>query len=419
MKEIPDRAFINCTMLSSISNTSEVERIDEYAFYNAPLTSFSFSPNLKYIGSYAFGNTKLKHVILPEGLEIISSGVFAYCKYLVTLVIPSSVRKVGWNIYDANNLTSKKEQAAIFYYGDPKYIGSYSFPEPQVIYTRSSNMTGVKSDFYSKNKHVLITYSVDNRKCVIDKIYNVPRNLYLQDIYTKYTDGSYRICKTEFKEKVLQNNQVIETVTLPPSMESIPKEAFSGCKYLTSIPLHSGIKYVEDGAFKGCTSLTNIAPYGELVNLESVGAHAFENAGITCMDVFNNVKKFGDYAFSGSKVTNYTMSSNLSEMGQYVFANSSLKTVTWADTMKVIPLGTFMDSSLEWIAIPNNLTTIEEIAFYGCSNLKKIFIPITVTSMGMSAFVGADNVVLITNNPYVIDFAIHHNMKYERNLLYT
>ena len=43
-------------------------------------------------------------------------------------------------------------------------------------------------------------------------------------------------------------------------------------------------------------------------------------------------------------------------------------------------------SALTNIAIPNNITNIEEGTFYGCKSLTNITIPDTVTGIGIYAF---------------------------------
>lgn len=414
VKGIFNYTFAGCSALRYIYDVSEVEFIAEGAFLDSGLTEYKFSNALKYIGEKAFCNTKLKEAKLAVGVETISDYAFSQCTELVTLVIPSSVKTLGMHIYNKENVRYRKERAAIYYYCSLAYIGDSTFDAPQTIYTTSSNASGVNLSFLGSTRHILITYYSDSSsKCVINQVYNLPENLYLHDIYMISRGVPLLASSVELKEKMFENNLTIKAVTFPSTMQKISKAAFCGCYNLKSAIIGKQVKYIEDNAFNTCFSLSTILEEGIFENLESIGDYAFQYTPISNMDIFRNVKKFGNYAFAYTRVTNYTMSSNLVDMGQYVFARTPMKTVTWSDKLHVIPLGTFSESSIESISIPNNLTKIEDIAFYRCVHLKQIYIPDSVTSLGMSAFEGTSDITMLTTNAYAIDFAIHHSMKYE------
>ena len=54
------------------------------------------------------------------------------------------------------------------------------------------------------------------------------------------------------------------------------------------------------------------------------------------------------------------------------------------------------DKTIENVIIPNKVTTIEDGAFEGCSNLKSIVIPSSVTHIGLGAFSGCSSLETIT-----------------------
>jgi len=102
VKTIGILAFAEATdapHLKSVTLSEGIERIETVAFTGARyLTKVVLPSTLRYIGSQAFvGCRSLKEVSLPEGLEEIDYMAFSQCA-LTSLVIPSTVRKIGFSV---------------------------------------------------------------------------------------------------------------------------------------------------------------------------------------------------------------------------------------------------------------------------------------------------------------------------------
>lgn len=69
------------------------------ATYRVKLTKANIPSTVKKIGENAFAYTGIRHITLPEGLEIIESGVFANSYLQDTLVIPSTVTQIRENAF--------------------------------------------------------------------------------------------------------------------------------------------------------------------------------------------------------------------------------------------------------------------------------------------------------------------------------
>lgn len=131
-------------------------------------------------------------------------------------------------------------------------------------------------------------------------------------------------------------------IEIPASVETIEDGAFSSNDNLTTVTFeeNSQLKTIGKSVFRGCHSLK----YIEIpANVETIGEEAFSGSGLETI------------AFQkGSKLT--------------VLAGGG----TWSDDTKFY-CGVFYNcKSLTSIEIPSSVTTIERVAFYGCTNLQTV-----------------------------------------------
>lgn len=88
----------------------------------------------------------------------------------------------------------------------------------------------------------------------------------------------------------------IETVEGKNSIKRIGKEAFNGCKNLTTVVGFDGIVTIGEKAFMDCTSLRNYND-GSLKGCRYLGERAFENTAITFLKKAEDGCEFGKHCF--------------------------------------------------------------------------------------------------------------------------
>ncbi|MDR1763992.1 MAG: leucine-rich repeat protein [Dysgonamonadaceae bacterium] len=74
MTVIPDNMFDGCTRLTSVTVESQLISIGKRAFYNCPISEFTFPATLTQIGEYAFYGTSLTNVSLTNNAALTTLG---------------------------------------------------------------------------------------------------------------------------------------------------------------------------------------------------------------------------------------------------------------------------------------------------------------------------------------------------------
>lgn len=165
-------------------------------------------------------------------------------------------------------------------------------------------------------------------------------------------------------EATFQNCTALKSFTLSDSITEIPLETFSGCTSLESIIIPENIQAIGIGAFYNCTSAREIYIPTSVTSI-SLGAFAGCSAveKITLPFVGESAdddpsRVFSD-PFGGSNV--YSVPQSLKEV-----------TILGGN---IIPEGAFEDCAyIEKIYISEEISHIEDQAFYRCPSLKEIVV---------------------------------------------
>jgi hypothetical protein len=181
----------------------------------------------------------------------------------------------------------------------------------------------------------------------------------------------------------------ITRLVLPMGVINIGPFAFSHCRELTSIELPLGLTSIGSRAFCGCTNLT-VLTIPSSVN--SIGVSAFSdcprlegiltdesNNFFSCEDgvLFDKQKKSVITYPAGKKNSSFEILPNVTHICEAAFSGCGLTTVK----------------------IPSTVTSIEKNAFWVCSNLSDILIPLSVISMGENVFADCFKLTIYAEGP--------------------
>ena len=406
LKEIPNY-FFSGTSVEEIDIPQSIRRIGNNAFFNNKnLQEINIPGNVKTVGDYAFaGCESLSSVTLNEGLEEIGAQAFAATSFtgapiITEIIIPSTIKKLGRNIFKDNNfiekitVMNKKEniQGAANAFPNWIEVEYIALPEEEINTPEEAGY-----EFHAESK-TITKYLGSETKIIIPD---------------KFMVGNDIIDVENIGNKVFASNKDIVSITVHERIKTIGELAFQKCENLKEVNLYEGLEKIGDGAFYEsgieeikipttvkiigdyafyrCKSLSqvnllNIVGVGQ--GVEEIGENAFEETGIKKITIPSSVKIIGDYAFYNCDLLmELTLSvKGLEEIGEKAFSKTSIKEVTIPSTIQNMGAGIFYEcTDLSKITISYGVRELSE-GLFGKTAIKEIKLPLTVSSIGNKAF---------------------------------
>ena len=202
---------------------------------------------------------------------------------------------------------------------------------------------------------------------------------------------------TSIGERAFCSSGVLTSVKIPDSVTSIGAYAFDTCSSLTNVTIPNGVTSIEEHTFDSCISLTSVTIPDSVT---SIGEFAFRYCkSLTSVAIPNSVTSIGERAFSEcTSLTSVTIPDSVTSIGDYAFYGcKSLTSVAIPDSVTCIGNCAFWKcSSLASVTIPDSVTSIGEYAFSDCKSLTSVTIPDSVTSIGEQAFIGCSSLTSVT-----------------------
>ena len=300
---------------------------------------YSIRKGVKVIGNEAFSScSSLTNINIPNSVTTIGHSAFAFCDSLISINIPNSVTTIEYStFYGCESLTSITiPNSVVTIIGNP-FEGWHGN-----LYNESKAFIYEDHVLFNKNKTTLIAYRAKETN------YTIPNSV------TTIERGAFSYCDS------------LTNINIPNSVTTIGNQAFTGCKSLTSINIPNSVTTIGDWAFLGCKSLTSINIPNSVT---TIGKCDFSScSSLTNINIPNSVTTIGEQAFTCCiSLTNITIPSSVTTIGKWAFAGCK---------------------SLTNITIPSSVTTIGNQAFTGCISLTNITIPSSVVAMIGNPFKG-------------------------------
>lgn len=422
IKVIKQYAFHGCGSLRSVYVHSGVTEIGNSAFRDCTgLTSVKLLDGLTEIATGVFcGCSGLTSVDIPDGVTSIGSSAFSGCSGLTSINIPSGVTNINLSIFggcvnlDAINITDLSAWCKI------------DFEEVE-----SSSPYDHQPSLFSYTDKLYLNGELITELMIPDDVTEIKPYVFYG--YRGLVSVKIPECVTEIGSYAFAECESLSSVDI--SSRTIDKYAFSDCGTLSSMKIAPSVKAIREYAFDGCDNLeevhiddlsawcsisfaSNPLYYanklylnGELItdlvipdDIKYMRDYTFNGfKGLRSVEIPDGVTNIGKYTFAESSLTSITIPSSITKIGDYAFKDcDDLEKVNIANLSAWLKINLgykkennpltgaklYLNGELVTdLVIPDNISSINDCAFYGCSSIKSVTIPETVSEIGSSAFI--------------------------------
>ena len=271
------------------------------------------------IGIYVYRN--FNKVIIEEGVTSIGRGAFYNCKYLQSIKLPSSLKRIGDIAFDGCNKLNKVDISNI--------------------------ETWVKIQFGNIYNSNPLYYA---------------KNLYINNVLATDIEIPYGVSK--INDYAFYNCESIKNITISNSVIEIGNYAFYGCTGLDSVYIPNSITQIGERAFTDCTAITK-------VNINNINSWC----KINFTDVHSNPLCYGKKLYINDVLaSDIILSKGITSLYDYVFYNcENIKSIRLPNGITSIGSFAFYNcTGLTDIFLPDTLIKIGSSAF-GSTNLRDVW----------------------------------------------
>ena len=430
--EIGDNAFLNCSSITEITLSDQVQELGAYAFKGcSALIRINGTSNLEIIKDGTFeGCRNLSY--FPDLSNVISIGICAFkdCSSLTFINISNCLTSVGdYAFQNCVMLLQTPDLTNIASIGDYAFQGCKLLTEiksldgcatfGEGIFTACENIAKITLSFRESIEQFYVS-NLFGRDSSIDssKYYQVTGKngsiCYIPKTLTEIEFDTTGRTPDYFLYNLSSITKVSDKST---SSEAIGKHAFDGCVALANYAVqNANISSVDEYAFQNCSSLISLPGF----DLGEVKRYAFTNcSSLLVAPILDNATYIGDYAFSGCSLITSIKIPNSSYMGlNSLYGCSSLieleipfvgTTISSSEAFGVIFGTTSYDNSYavaqlsKTYYIPNSFvkltvggSSIKEGSCVNLLSITSLIISDSVESIEKGAFKGCDSIENIT-----------------------
>jgi uncharacterized protein YjdB len=202
-------------------------------------------------------------------------------------------------------------------------------------------------------------------------------------------DRAFNLC-TKLETVAYEGHEATEQVVDLTAIDRVGDEAFYGCSSITTVNFkeydEKNELYLGKSSFAACTGITKVVI--PIANADNLGSSAF--AGCQKLDEIvlrDDLTYIPASVFSATIASKITIPSNISYIGASAFQDTKMVTADFSNCTKLksIKQGAFSGALIYEVKLPDSLEEIESLAF-NASTIMKIAIPANVTKIQEKTF---------------------------------
>lgn len=357
-------AFANCRAISSIVVSDNNIVFDSHNNCNAIIKTSSnelivgckntiIPRDVRSIGDNAFyGCYNLSKIVIPDQIYKIGQDAFSGCANLKTINLPDNTSFLGnYAFYGCSSLTSITLPPNVSY-------GKYTFRDTGLtkIIVGATQPKSLNGEEFNKTNQMTLYVPLGCKSKYESATYwrNFKEIVELSDdTFIPYGDMTMKIIDGTEKKSIVYSAVSQPSYTIVPSSVSgykvigIDEEAFEDEDGIESISIPSSIEYIGEGAFKRCDiSKVIISDIEAWCNISIYNSYSNP---LTYADLYLR----SQYSNNDNLVQDLYIPSNVNVISDYAF---------------------YCCSSLISVYIPKEVNSIGSYTFYGCPNLKSVTI---------------------------------------------
>ena len=429
-----DYAFANCTSLTSLDLTG-LHMSGQSVFVGCSNLSSITTGKFTAIGNNMFnGCTSLRKIVTLRTPKI-GNGAFANCINLtgVNFVSPEGEKlafDIGARAFEncgtnlKGHFTVNFGEETIRSIGDRAFAGS-SLNELGTVYNLKN--LGANAFANTNLSEFVLNDTLDFESIRLSGIPFAGLTLTVAEGSEKYAEVNGAVYNGDLTKLLFVNQNVTGEFVLPETVVSIGDYAFAYSN-LSKVVLHGGVETLGVGAFENAklaaidfqnanlkeipsrafynANVINVVLPETVVllgdyafaksaiasfegnGLKTIGNNAFEDClALTTIALADGVKVMGDLVFSGCENLTTAYLPSVETLGMYTFMDANkLTTVVFGENAKTVGAYTFAFTPVKNVTLGENVTKIDEGAFYSARELSEITLPASVTEIGRSAF---------------------------------
>ena len=292
---------------------------------------------------------------------------FSYCNGLSSVIIPNSVESLGDMVFrNCSSLTSITIPNSVI------TIGDYTFEQCTTLssVTIGSSVNSIGEYAFNECRKLTSVHISDIKAWC---------GIYFADI---------RSNPLLYAHHLYLNGEEIKDLVIPNSVSTICDRVFLGCSALTSVTIPNSVTTIGNMSFYECSDLTSVT-IGN--NVTSISYYAFYRCGLTSVTIPNSVKFIGTGAFHGcSRLTSV-----------HIYDLEAWCGIDFSDGHDSNPLSNaqhlFLNGEeIKDLFIPNSVESIGNYAFCGCEGITSVTIPNSVKAVGNFAFQGCKALTIVS-----------------------